>query len=1052
MNFEISMKLLYKYLFSVIVISLLISSSVYGQAGEYPHPELKWFTMETDHFTAYYHEGTERVAKTCLKIGEEIYAPITELYGYEPDTKIHFVIKDTDDYSNGGAYYYDNKILIWATALDWDLRGDHNWLRNVVSHEFSHMIQLGASRKAPRQIPGVYMQWLNYEEERRPDVLYGFPNTLVSYPIAMTVIPSWFAEGCAQNQAPGFGYDIWDSHRDMILRTRVLNGTLLTLEEMGHFGFNSIGNESIYNQGFSLVSYIRNSYGDKSLADISAGMKSFWNYSFDKAVRSSIGIGSQELYKNWVDSLRTYYNTAAALIKDNQTAGDILPMEESFGNFYPTPITGDKVLFLSNQGRDYLSLTDLYQRSLSTGDIKLVKKTVKSRMTVDAGGKLAVYSSQRKPHNRSMYDDIYLLDLTNNKEYRLTIGARASDPAISPDGKKIAFAYNFGGTKNLGIADLVKKPLLRKGKSSADSSEYEYAVENWKILTEYKNGEQIAAPSFSPDNSRIVYEYWMDAAKDIHIYFVDGGWNAPLLDQQFDERNPVFSPDGQKILYSSDETGIFNIYAFDTITARSRQLTNVLGGAFQPAFTPENQLVYTGYVNDGFQLFRIVDPNPIDETKSIYLHDYSIRTAEITYDDTDLPDYSKVSYKPAFGKLFFLPRFTWDLNAFKPGFYVYSSDFMDWFSFFGGFAFNGLTEDPKFFQSIARINPQYLGDYDLFAIIEYNNIVPTVFVEGYNILRKTHQEFEDNQHIIGEYQTPGGEYLPIYDKYAIDYRFTLSEADAGFRYKYNQYNHIELRGVLSKYGAKLRFDDGFEFAYSYFKGRSVSLKWTGDHRLPSIEQEINPDNGRRFVMEIARENNAFIDSFRVDAGLLEEVYTDYSYNRFSIQWEEYKKSPLAKHHSINLRFNAAGLDRDNLDDFFYLYAGGLPGMKGYSYYSLGGTKKMVGTLSYRFPLVRNFHRRYAQAYIHSVYMGMFFDYGNAWAGDLDFGDFKKDAGINLRADLTSFYNFPTAVSLEAAYGLDKFTVEQPDFTRVYGHEWRYYLTILFGFSLFLGNR
>jgi hypothetical protein len=216
-----------------------------GAPGDYPHPELKWYSIESEHFFAYYHEGAERTAETVLKIAEEIYQPVTQVYGYEPDGKIRFVIMDTDDYSNGGAYYYDNKILIWATALDWDLRGMHNWLRNVVSHEFSHMVQLGASRKIARQIPAVYLQWLNYEDEKRPDVLYGFPNVLMSYPIAMTVIPPWFAEGCAQVQAPGFGYDSRDSHREMILRTRVLCGSLLTLDEMSVFNKNTIGNESV---------------------------------------------------------------------------------------------------------------------------------------------------------------------------------------------------------------------------------------------------------------------------------------------------------------------------------------------------------------------------------------------------------------------------------------------------------------------------------------------------------------------------------------------------------------------------------------------------------------------------------------------------------------------------------------------------------------------------------------------------------------------------------------------------------------------------------------
>ncbi|GIS53955.1 hypothetical protein Ct9H90mP29_09970 [bacterium] len=32
--------------------------------------------------------------------------------------------------------------------------------------------------KAGTSIPGAYIQFMNYEDEKRPDVLYGYPNLL----------------------------------------------------------------------------------------------------------------------------------------------------------------------------------------------------------------------------------------------------------------------------------------------------------------------------------------------------------------------------------------------------------------------------------------------------------------------------------------------------------------------------------------------------------------------------------------------------------------------------------------------------------------------------------------------------------------------------------------------------------------------------------------------------------------------------------------------------------------------------------------------------------
>ena len=158
----------------------LISKAAWAQPESYNHPELKWFSIETKHFFVHFHDGAERTGKVVAKIAEEVYGPVTELYQYEPGTKFHFIIRDHDDYSNGAAFYYDNKLEIWATALDFELRGSHNWLRNVITHEFIHMIQLQSARKITPRIPAFYFQAIGYEEDRRQDVLHGGPNVVVA--------------------------------------------------------------------------------------------------------------------------------------------------------------------------------------------------------------------------------------------------------------------------------------------------------------------------------------------------------------------------------------------------------------------------------------------------------------------------------------------------------------------------------------------------------------------------------------------------------------------------------------------------------------------------------------------------------------------------------------------------------------------------------------------------------------------------------------------------------------------------------------------------------
>src|SRR6056297_1470668 len=249
-----------RFLRYFVLINIFLIGMGYS-AVRYNHPELEWKTLETAHFSVHYHNGTENTAYRAARVAETVYEPITSFYDFTPPEKTQIIIKDTDDYANGGAYYYDNKILIWATPLNYILRGNHIWLRNVIAHEFSHIISLGKAMKFTYNVPGIYFQGMGYEKEKREDVVRGYPNVIVSYPLPGMVMPMWLAEGAAQYNYPKAHNDLYDSNRDMILRDRVLHDNLLSFDAMGTFGKRGTGNESIYNQGWAFTRYLQANYG-----------------------------------------------------------------------------------------------------------------------------------------------------------------------------------------------------------------------------------------------------------------------------------------------------------------------------------------------------------------------------------------------------------------------------------------------------------------------------------------------------------------------------------------------------------------------------------------------------------------------------------------------------------------------------------------------------------------------------------------------------------------------------------------------------------------------
>lgn len=576
----------------VLLVSLLI--------GVPSDAQLKSFS--TDHYTISYVSGAEGTARRVAEVAEEIFPHLAAAYEYYDDYyPIHIVVLDNTDRGNGATYSYSNTVYIWASNLDWEIRGEHRWIRNVLTHEITHVLTLDKARK---KWPFAFGLFSVSRFDSNPDISFSFPLYYLNTPM-------WWVEGIAQMGAHLLGWDRWDSHRDMLLRMAVLEDDLHSYAELGSLSNRSGGyrGEMVYNHGFAMLMYVEAVYGRDKVDDL---QEHVGHVSFEPAILRVLGISAEQLYDDWVRHVRQGYARQVDEIQQGgHFEGDLLePLNEGVIDYHPAySPDGRRLAYITSEDRDY-RIPHLAVYDFDTGDKKVLDEYVDTRISWSPSGEEIVYL-----RNKNGYNDLYLYHLERDEEHRISARMRARDPHFSPDGKRIAFVRNGDGTSNLCIVNRNGTGLIQ--------------------LTNYSNGTQLYAPRWSPDGEWILFSIFRSDDRDIAMLRSDSpprpkDWGIRdrtvvpdslqvfpdslaypeaagfqvVVGSDADERDPYWLPDGSGFVFASDRTGIFNLYLHRLETGEAAQLTNVVGGAFTPSVSEDGRVAYAGYHSNNFDLYE----------------------------------------------------------------------------------------------------------------------------------------------------------------------------------------------------------------------------------------------------------------------------------------------------------------------------------------------------------------------------------------------------------------------------------------------------------------
>ena len=175
-------------------------------------------------------------------------------------------------------------------------------------------------------------------------------------------------------------------------------------------------------------------------------------------------------------------------------------------------------------------------------------------------------------------------------------------PAWSPDGKKIAFSSNRNSLiNNLNIDD---------------SEIFVVDLGSFDIQQLTKARDYSETPDWSPDSTKIAFMSNRDGDWDIYIMNSDGtGKDVNITNNTFSERFPSWSHDGKFIVYHSDRDGNNNLYIYIVDTGEEIQLTNKPSGEWTGRWSPDDNWIAFGSDRDGDYEIYIINVNTKEEIK-----------------------------------------------------------------------------------------------------------------------------------------------------------------------------------------------------------------------------------------------------------------------------------------------------------------------------------------------------------------------------------------------------------------------------------------------------
>jgi len=550
----------------LIIFNAIDANAQFFQTGQDPS-SIDWKQLNTSNFQIIYPEEFEKQAQRLSFVLEKVYE-----YGWKTlDSKPHkvsVVLHTRSVISNGLVAWAPKRIELFTTPNQKIYSQD--WLEQLALHEFRHLVQLD---KIQTEMPGLIKIILGEHATAIADGAY---------------LPFWFLEGDAvvtetalSNSGRGRLASFSMPYRAQLIERQAYSFDKAYLGSFKDYVPNH------YELGYLMVGKSREKFGPEIWSDAvqKVGDRPLSITPLNSSVKKNTSQSTKQLYssiftelaKDWRQNLLSRSIDSISIVSPQKK----VYTEYLYPQFYQDSFIVAYRITLNDIGRFVQIDPDKSEKVIYTpGTIFEESASLEKNLLIWA---------ERRADLRWTHADrsvIQVFNLKNGKCYEIKNLNKLFSPAISPDLKTFA-AVEVDAKNNISLSVFDLKTGIAKERFNTVDNQYFFTPcwdekgENLYFVSLSAKGKYLGSVNLKTKQLQQLTEFTFANLK-----------------------NPTYSEN--HIFFSSDFSGVDNIYSLDLKSKTIAEIASVAFGADYPIVSKSgSQLLFSNYTSDGYQLGKL---------------------------------------------------------------------------------------------------------------------------------------------------------------------------------------------------------------------------------------------------------------------------------------------------------------------------------------------------------------------------------------------------------------------------------------------------------------